>query len=162
MCLVSLVGPMGLLANYKQHKHDPYSFNTRPNKQLTQLSFRTIASVHIKQLTQLHATCPTCLWSQHYLCHSSYVSKIYKILKFTLCSERDSSPLKPQAPRVKTPRNKFLTKFCHFRWFLDLSDQNELYNTLSYPKIWDWTILEVLVAVVILCFVLSAQALPWL
>ena len=39
------------------------------------------------------------------------------------------------------------TTFCQFRWFLDLSDQNELYHIPSYPKIWDlsegkklWTI----------------------
>ena len=31
------------------------------------------------------------------------------------------------------------TKFCQFRWFLGLSDQNELYRTPSYPKIWDFT-----------------------
>ena len=34
-------------------------------------------------------------------------------------------------------RTNFWTKFGQFRWFLDLSDQNELHHTPSYPKIWD-------------------------
>ena len=29
VCLVSIVGPMGLLANYKQHKHDPYCHSNK-------------------------------------------------------------------------------------------------------------------------------------
>ena len=47
----------------------------------------------------------------------------------------ESKPL--VAPPVQTPGDK--TKFCQFGWFPDPSDQNELYHTPSYPKIWDFT-----------------------
>ena len=46
---------------------------------------------------------------------------------------RESKPLPP------LPETRFQTKFCQFGWFPDPSDQNELYHTPSYPKIWDFT-----------------------
>ena len=75
----------------------------------------------------------------HTYIHTIHNQPLFQLFRLARVETLTAVSPNPKLRRESKPLGtRFSTKFCQLRWFPDPSDQNELYHTSSYPKIWDF------------------------